>query len=251
MLDKECGFRGGKNGKLKLETSDNIPLEAYFISSKVYSIALKKRAPLDILTDVLNHNQDECEYKRAAKGCVRCQLASVLTQSVYKDVYEGTRECPSVSACTFRFNESFSAMVTQVTNKVPLTMRCDKRFWFNKDLSVAYDHLLSYLHGYRDGDVICVRGGKIVHLQNNAVSNENDDVSNENDAVSNENDAVLNEADIELFNVLNDLMTMGDEYDSDSCNDVNDDDGPRIVFDTNQITDPISQSSQKIKIILF
>ena len=104
---------------------------------------------LDIHTDVLNHNQDECEYKRAAKGCMRCQLASVLTQSVYKDVYEGTRECPLVSACAFCFNASFSAMVTQVTKKVPLTMHEDKRFWLNKDLSVAYGHKLSYLHPKR------------------------------------------------------------------------------------------------------
>ena len=123
VLNKNCGFRGGKHWKMKLETSDNIPLEAFFISSKVYSIALKKQVDLSNLSVVPNHNQNEREFKRAAKGCAKSKAANVLSHSVYREVYDGTRDCPSVSTCSFRFNEKFGAMVTQVLTKVPLTMR--------------------------------------------------------------------------------------------------------------------------------
>ena len=201
VLSRECDFRGGEHGRMKLETSDNIPVEGFFISSKVYSIELQKRECSNSLADAANHDLSVREYKRAAKGCLKCRLASVLTHNVYKQVYEGTCACPPVRANSFIFNTDLSAMATRTSTKIPLSMREDKRFWLNKDESVAYGHKLSYEHGYRNGDVKCVRGGLIANQEIN---------EEEEDAQQN---------DLELQNVLFELMRTAEEdildYNSD------------------------------------
>ena len=110
-------------------------------------------------SDVQNLNQNGREFKRVAKVCVKSKTASVLSHTVYKEVYDGIVDNPSVSECTFRYNASYGAIVTQIQNKVPLSMRENKRFWFCKDILVAYGHLLAYQNGYKDGDIICVKGG--------------------------------------------------------------------------------------------
>ena len=151
-------------------------------------------------------------------------------------------DCPSVSACSFRFNEKFDAMVTQVMTKVPLSMREDKRFWFCKDKSVGYGHWLAYQGGYRDGDVVCVRGGQIAPLDKNALPTEIEVVDSRPE-------------DIELYNTLYGLMVMSDQNDSDFSIDINTDfngDGPEIIFGhTCHISEPISRNSQKGKRIVF
>ena len=221
VLSRQCEFRGGEHGRMKLETSDNIPVEAFFISSKVYSIELQKRESSDPLAHVTNHDLSVREYKRAAKGCLRCRLASVLTHAVYKQVYEGTCACPPVKACSFRFNPRLSAMVTETSTKIPLSMREDKRFWLNKDESVAYGHKLSYAHGYRDNDIKCIRGG---HIAGQKINEVDDTFQN----------------DMELQNVLFDLMCMEGEseleYDSDGdIADETDDEGEaRNAFGNNK-----------------
>ena len=78
----------------------------------------------------------------------------------------------------------------------------DKRLWINKDVSVAYGSVTSYEHGYTEGDVICSKGGDIVHPVNGVNSNEN-----ENDALSNDVVGGLTSvADAALINLLAELM---------------------------------------------
>merc|ERR1712215_117578 len=232
VLDRECDFRPGLHGKMKLETSDNIPLEAYFISPKVYSIKLKKRMPLEGTPGEANHEQEQFEYKRAAKGCLRSQVAKTLTQDVYRQVYEGISEAPTLSGCIFRYNNTLSGMVTEILQRVALSLRDDKRFWLTKDLSVAYGHLLAYINGYMDGDVICVRGGEI---------GPGDDRVNQNALASNGDETVPHEDDVcdaELFNALCDLLREAEveEEDEDTVRMWQNDpfcdggDGPRIVY---------------------
>ena len=123
-------------------------------------------------------------------------------------------------------------MVTEILQRVALSLRDDKRFWLTKDLSVAYGHLLAYINGYMDGDVICVRGGEI---------GPGDDRVNQNALASNGDETVPHEDDVcdaELFNALSDLLREAEveEEDEDIVRMWQNDpfcdggDGPRIVY---------------------
>merc|ERR1712055_175437 len=138
----------GTHGRLKLETADNVPIEALFLTCKVYSIRLMRRQSADDTTGVSNGVRDGFEYKRAAKGCPRARVSKHLTHPVYKAVYEETDVCPTVTSCEFRFDARLSGMVTLFTKKVPLSLYEDKRLWVNKDISVPYGSETSYKHGY-------------------------------------------------------------------------------------------------------
>ena len=131
-------------------------------------------------------------------------------------------------------------MVTQVMSKVPLSMREDKRFWFCKDNSVAYGHWLSYQGGYRDGHVVCIKGGQIVPLIKGNIQIEIEE--EEIDTVS---------ENIDLYNRLYALMLTSDQNDSDLCQDIDaysNGDGPGIKLgDSHHISEPISLSGQKRK----
>ena len=241
ILDRESGFRPGSQWKMKIETSDNIPLDAFFISSKVYSIALKKRENTDNPSDLRNQNQTVREFKRAAKGCAKSKTSNILSHEVYKEVYDGVTDCPSVEYCSFRYNEKYGAIVTQVNSKIPLSMREDKRFWLCKDRSVAYGHFLAYENGYRDGDVLCVKGGVILPLDQNQLPDQIDisETSIE---------------DIDLYNTLYGLMLTEEEsaLDDDFSDYVNFDpsgEAPEIVFGNSRLTNdqPAPQCSHKRK----
>ena len=245
VLDRTSDFPGGTHGRLKLETADNIPIEAFFLTSKVYSIRLMKRPSAGEVAGVSNDVRDRFEYKRAAKGCPRASVSKVLTQSVYKAVYEETEACPTVTSCEFRFNTQLSGMVTLFTKKVPLSLYEDKRLWINKDVSVAYGSVTSYEHGYGDGDVVCVKGGIIVHPVNGVNSNENE---NEYDTLSNDVACeVTSVADAALINLLAELMddsnSQGTSYDVTPDNV----EGPHIIFGCEHMSYPPSQSPSKRK----
>ena len=165
ILDKTCPFRAGQHGKLKSEIADRIPQVAYFISPKVYSIELKNRSSSDTSagtsTMAAASGPSELSYKRVAKGLDKTQLGTTVDHSVYRSVYEETIRCPLISTCSFRFNPKISAMSTLRTSKIPLSLRDDKRFWVNKDVSVAYGHEVSFEHGFNGSHIQCVKGGRI------------------------------------------------------------------------------------------
>ena len=220
VLEKKCDFRPGQYGKLKSEISDNVPQVAYFISPKVYSIELRKRLSLDTSVDVLTRTREDpsdVSFKRVAKGVDRTQLGTAIDQSVYRNVYEETMKCPQIYNCSFRFNPRISAMSTLAISKTPLSLRDDKRFWIDKDVSVAYGHELSFEHGFNTSDILCVKGGHIAW--------END--------VPNVGLSLDEEGDVDLFNILCDLDDNESESESDpfaGCT-TDDDDGPTIVFE--------------------
>ena len=201
VLDRSSDFPAGTHGRLKLETADNVPIEALFLTCKVYSIRLMRRQSADDTTGVSNGVRDGFEYKRAAKGCPRARVSKHLTHPVYKAVYEETDVCPTVTSCEFRFDARLSGMVILFTKKVPLSLYEDKRLWVNKDISVPYGSETSYEHGYADGDLVCVKGGIIVHAANAVNSNENDSLSN--NEVGAEDTSV---DDASLINILAQLM---------------------------------------------
>ena len=154
VLRNTSDFQGGAHGKLKLETSDNIPLEGVFLSSKVYSLSIKSRAPVDSAI-----GQGEFGYKRAAKGCAKSKVDTDLPHAMYKAVYEEVTYGPTVTSNHIHYSAVHSTMVTLMTTVNPLSLFCDKRCWLSKDKSVGWGHALSYSDGYRPGDIICIRGG--------------------------------------------------------------------------------------------
>ena len=193
ILDKRCEFRAGQHGKLKSEIGDRIPQVAYFISPKVYSIELKNRPSSDTSVDAVAaaaaSAPSELSYKRVAKGLDKNQLGTTVDHSVYRSVYEETIRCPLINTCSFRFNPKISAMSTLRTSKVPLSLRDDKRFWVNKDVSVAYGHEVSFEHGFNGSHIQCVKGGRIVW----------------GNALPNDSVTLDAQEDTDLFNILCDL----------------------------------------------
>ena len=160
--------------------------------------------------------------------------------------------CPTVTSCEFRFDARLSGMVyTLLTKKVPLTLYEDKLFWLDKDVGVPYGSRTSYEHGYRDGDVVCVRGGIIAHHAN--VPNSNDPLSNDVDAGHDSVD------DASLINILAQLMDDSNspppspslpstsyDYVEDDLDDI---EGPRVIFGREypSAADSPSQSRPKKK----
>ena len=243
VLDKTCGFEGGSFGKLKLETQDEIPLEGYFLSSKVYSIKTLKRQQIDVDGGALALKTGDFGYKRAAKGCSRSKLDSFVSHDVYKAVYEGLRESPTVTSNRIRYSAAYATMVTMTTAITPLSLICPKRFWFDKDRSVGWGHERSYENGFRSGDVICVQGGQIVHppdsepVVDNGVNNMH------------ENDISIDE---DTFLVLFELSEGGArdavQNDSELISQVYDNaDGLDIVFRDDAVADDDPRVSSKRK----
>ena len=114
-MDQSSNFLAGTHGWLKLETADNVPIEVFFLTCKVYSIRLMRRQSADDKTGVLNGVRDGFEYKRAAKGCPRARISKHLTHPVYKAEYEETDVCPTVTSCEFRFDARLSGLGTLFT----------------------------------------------------------------------------------------------------------------------------------------
>ena len=132
-------------------------------------------------------------------------------------------------------------MVTQFTKKVPLSLYEDKRLWINKDVSVAYGSEMSYRHGYADGDLVCAKGGVIVHPVNGVNSNENDSLSND---VGSE---VTSVADAALINLLAQLMDDSNSPSTSYDDALDDIEGPGIIFGCEGLSDSPSQSPPKRK----
>ena len=222
ILEKKCKFRPGQYGKLKSEISDNVPQVAYFISPKVYSIELRKRVSLETSVDMvgsITEDPTDLSFKRAAKGVDRSQLGTAIDQTVYRNVYEESLECPQIYNCSFRFNPNISAMSTVTSSKIPLTLRDDKRFYLNKDISVAYGHKLSFEHGFETSDIVCVKGGHI--------SWENNDIHSNTLSLD-------DQEDVDLYNILFELQESDDENES-FAHEITDDDGPIISFDNDNL----------------
>ena len=111
-------------------------------------------------------------YKQALKGCPKPIARKEFTHSVYKRILmdavsNRVREKGnnSVHVNQIRYGPQDRTMVTLRTRKTPLQLRDTKRYYLNPFYSVAYAHPLSYLLGYKDGDVLSSQGGYIRNTQ--------------------------------------------------------------------------------------
>merc|ERR1712055_441982 len=71
----------------------------------------------------------------------------------------------SVSVNQIRYGPQERTMVTLRTRKTPLQLRDTKIYYLNPFYSVAYAHPLSYLLGYKEGDVLSSQGGYVRNTQ--------------------------------------------------------------------------------------
>merc|ERR1712055_385456 len=71
----------------------------------------------------------------------------------------------TVSVNQIRYGPQDRTMVTLRTRKTPLQLRDTKRYYLNPFYSVAYAHPLSYLLGYKEGDVLSSQGGYVCNTQ--------------------------------------------------------------------------------------
>ena len=111
-------------------------------------------------------------WKQALKGLPKAIARKEFTHSVYKSILmdavtnrDRGKGHNSVSVNQIRYGPQERTMVTLRTRKTPLQLRDTKRYYLNPFYSVAYAHPLSYLLGYKEGDVLSSQGGYVRNTQ--------------------------------------------------------------------------------------
>ena len=245
-------YKAGALGLYKSELSDDIVVEAIFLTPKCYSIKTIPR----------NENQataicdDAPVYKMALKGIPKRAHTKYITHQTFKDVLfsENNFKPPTVTFHQFKFNEKLSTITTVTSTKQPLSLADNKRFYINNMVSYGFGHPLNV--NEKIGDIITIKGGVIngtehmipSRLQNSELDTTCESICNDNNGVD-DND-VINECDDDddddEVNTLDILVDLIDGHKPPTYNCDDDDEEDNGTDDDYQTVEPPPMKKRKM-----